>query len=423
MSKPRLSFTVVGELLKGQVFLFDGEQAISIGRTADNAMPLDHKSVSRRHATVECNGERVVLRDLGSHNGTRVGERLVTEHVLQPGEIVGFGEILLRFAMVDGAGAPEAAAQALPAIVPASQDTMTALAQPMDFDELYARAGPTQPVAPEAPPTRRVHPQLIYGLLLAVTVMLGLIGFWRVGQRPPKPPMISVQLRVGDVVPVNVAWQPKPDGLGWLPALRAAESIGQPLDERVADARKTKFRTYVAVHGKALGTTDIPVLGPPLGRLTLRVLVRGIRPESEARAWKRRPVSDRRDYGRRLLERARRLRLRPGAVGPETAKVVHDLELASELLQAIPGEGHRAAEASRESRILRRALDARFDELARRLDILFAQGKLDEAIIAARELVALYPDPETEEYHIVNAYYRDLLREVARADQEAQEKR
>ena len=235
--------------------------------------------------------------------------------------------------------------------------------------------------------------------------------------------MISVQLRVGDVVPVNVAWLPKPDGHGWLPALRAVESTGQPVDERVADARKTKFRTYVTVHGKALGTTDISVYGPPLGRLTLRVLVRGMRPESEARKWKRRPVSDRRDYGRRLLERARRLRLRPGAVGPQTAKVTHDLELASELLQAIPGEGHRAAEASREARILRRALDARFDERARRLDILFTQGKFDEAIVAARELVALFPDPETEEYHIVNAYYRDLLREVARADREAQEKR
>ena len=106
MSRPRLSFTVVGELFKGQVFLFDGEQPISIGRTADNAMPLDHKSVSRLHATVECNGETVVLRDLGSHNGTRVGDRLVTEHVLQPGDIVGFGEVLLRFSTVDGAGAP-----------------------------------------------------------------------------------------------------------------------------------------------------------------------------------------------------------------------------------------------------------------------------------------------------------------------------
>ena len=119
MSMPRISFTVISEALRGQQFAFDGEQPISIGRTPENALALDHKSVSRRHARVDADGGGFVLHDLGSHNGTRVGDKLVSKHTLQPGDVIGLGEILLQFAPLDAAGAavpPPPVSSALPAI-------------------------------------------------------------------------------------------------------------------------------------------------------------------------------------------------------------------------------------------------------------------------------------------------------------------
>jgi len=420
MSRPRLCFTVISDALKGQQFSFDGDQPITIGRTAENLLALEHKSVSRRHARVEANGGETVLVDLGSHNGTRVGDQLVSRHVLRPGDVIGLGEILLEFAPLE----PEAAAEgpsALPAVVPAAAQG-AALARPLTFDEIYAQAAPT-PTTPAAPVRRRAYWPLIYGLLLATVVMVGLVAFWRVGQRTPGEPTIGVKLRVGDVQPVNLAWIPGPDEQGIVRGLDRVDEIGLPTDPRVADARKTKFKTFVAVQGKSLGTADISVVGTPLGRVRLRVLVRGVKPESEGDVWMRKPVSERRAYGHKLIERAKLFQRRSGEVDSQTWKVIHDLSLASRLLESFPDESHRAADAAKTARELRLALAERFDKLARRIDVLFTQGRLPECLAAARELVSLFQDPETEEYYIVNAYYEGLLEEVAAADREAQEKR
>src|SRR5262249_18835536 len=48
---------------------------------------LDHPHVSRLHASLALNGERVVLADLGSSNGTYVdGQRLTRPTTLKPGD-------------------------------------------------------------------------------------------------------------------------------------------------------------------------------------------------------------------------------------------------------------------------------------------------------------------------------------------------
>ncbi|HZI08809.1 MAG TPA: FHA domain-containing protein, partial [Myxococcus sp.] len=68
-----------------------------IGRQAPASVVLEDDSVSRKHAQVEATPQGVVLRDLGSANGTRVnGEPVGTEElVLQPGDVVSFGMVEL----------------------------------------------------------------------------------------------------------------------------------------------------------------------------------------------------------------------------------------------------------------------------------------------------------------------------------------
>lgn len=61
---------------------------------------LAHPTVSRRHAELAVEDDRIVLRDIGSRNGTfllRGGRKVrVDERVVEPGQLVFFGDCLRR---------------------------------------------------------------------------------------------------------------------------------------------------------------------------------------------------------------------------------------------------------------------------------------------------------------------------------------
>lgn len=72
--------------------------ALTIGRGRGCDVAVEHESVSRRHATLSRRGSRLYLEDLGSRNGTRVGQRTLDPN--QPveiavGELVEIGTLLL----------------------------------------------------------------------------------------------------------------------------------------------------------------------------------------------------------------------------------------------------------------------------------------------------------------------------------------
>lgn len=84
-----------GQLAHGYTLLPDsrpsGGQVLTIGRTRNNDVVLDDPLVSRQHATLEL-GQQVILRDLGSFNGTFVnGQRVSGSVRLAPGNEVIFG--------------------------------------------------------------------------------------------------------------------------------------------------------------------------------------------------------------------------------------------------------------------------------------------------------------------------------------------
>jgi pSer/pThr/pTyr-binding forkhead associated (FHA) protein len=83
---------------------------ITIGRLPDNAVMIDNPAVSGHHARVFHEGNRVILEDLRSTNGTFVNGRPVTRHVLQHGDEVLVGKHQIVFdqtaAEPQPAGAP-----------------------------------------------------------------------------------------------------------------------------------------------------------------------------------------------------------------------------------------------------------------------------------------------------------------------------
>jgi serine phosphatase RsbU (regulator of sigma subunit) len=78
--------------------LEDGEH--TVGRSRENAIKVPVIRVSKSHAVLRVDGERMFVRDLGSTNGTEInGERIGTAEVeIRPGALVSFAGTLLRYA-------------------------------------------------------------------------------------------------------------------------------------------------------------------------------------------------------------------------------------------------------------------------------------------------------------------------------------
>lgn len=83
LETPKGSFPLTGKVIR-------------IGRGADVDIRLDDPGVSRHHAEISV-GTDVILRDLGSTNGTYVNGALVAEQALRDGALIGIGSTTLVF--------------------------------------------------------------------------------------------------------------------------------------------------------------------------------------------------------------------------------------------------------------------------------------------------------------------------------------
>jgi hypothetical protein len=87
----------------GTIVLPDGtrfpldDEPVRLGRLPDCEIVLQDAKVSRHHAEIRPRGDEFVLVDLGSTNGTKVNGLRVADHVLSDGDVLGFGDIQLRF--------------------------------------------------------------------------------------------------------------------------------------------------------------------------------------------------------------------------------------------------------------------------------------------------------------------------------------
>lgn len=94
--KPRSSTSVALVHGANRILLPDGESIV--GRGGDATIHLDSPSVSRHHAKVVVEGDRVTIEDLGSRNGTLVsGLRIYAPVELMHGDELRFG--LLSFVL------------------------------------------------------------------------------------------------------------------------------------------------------------------------------------------------------------------------------------------------------------------------------------------------------------------------------------
>ncbi|MFH1130131.1 MAG: FHA domain-containing protein, partial [Pseudomonadota bacterium] len=74
-----------------------GSPSIIFGRSSKCDIQIDQESVSRSHCKVMNTGNSLIIRDLGSTNGTYVNDKSIDEHVLRDGDLIKIGRSIFKF--------------------------------------------------------------------------------------------------------------------------------------------------------------------------------------------------------------------------------------------------------------------------------------------------------------------------------------
>jgi len=143
------------------------------GRDVTSDIVLGDTEVSRQHARITHTAGGYVLEDLGSTNGTFVnGERLISPRVLNPGDLIGFGEgVTLTFdAVSPDAAATIASSVAAPPPTPAPQAPAAA--------PVAHVATPTPATPAERPARRSCLPLALAGGGCLILILACVVGLW-----------------------------------------------------------------------------------------------------------------------------------------------------------------------------------------------------------------------------------------------------
>lgn len=117
---------------------FDGERLITIGRVSDNTVVLNHSNISSHHARLLINGDDLVLEDLGSTNGTSVGnvENKISRAKVTMTDRVFFGSTSYQVRQLinlanEGSGATSSSKQSKSSKAPISAKNSRGLGPPL----------------------------------------------------------------------------------------------------------------------------------------------------------------------------------------------------------------------------------------------------------------------------------------------------
>ena len=199
------------------------EGANLLGSRDDCGLRLDHPTVSRTHAELVVEGERVRLRDLDSRNGTFVDGQRVAQAEVGPGASLSFGQVPSRLEYVPADDL--ATAVRLPALPPPeseiSPDLSTVRSKPVETFALEQLPGLVALLGEGASPERMAQAggaALFQTLPLAAVEISSSAGeaVWFRAERPAPGVPVEVTAGVGVVVR---AWFPRAAQTGPFQAL------------------------------------------------------------------------------------------------------------------------------------------------------------------------------------------------------------
>ncbi len=130
------------------------KERLSIGRKADNDIPIDNLAVSGKHALVVTILDDSFLEDLGSTNGSYVNGKLIKKHALKDGDVIAIGKHEMKY-VNELATADDDEFEKTMIIKPGSASAAVAAAQAAEkavasAEPAAASAAPTAPAAAAA---------------------------------------------------------------------------------------------------------------------------------------------------------------------------------------------------------------------------------------------------------------------------------
>jgi pSer/pThr/pTyr-binding forkhead associated (FHA) protein len=78
------------------------DREVRVGRTSDNHIPLPSRNVSRHHASLYVDRSGLLIKDMGSKNGTFVNEERISSRQIASGDIVRIAEFQFRVVGAQG---------------------------------------------------------------------------------------------------------------------------------------------------------------------------------------------------------------------------------------------------------------------------------------------------------------------------------
>ncbi len=157
----------------GKVYPLEAQE-ITIGRDNSNMIAINDVEVSRRHARMELRGSTYAIQDLGSTNGTFVnGQRLSGIQVLNPGDMVSFGEgIMLMYEAVYDPNATVVASSARAARTMTPVRRPTPMPTPISVPgPAYSGQVPAGPAPMAVAPVKKKNTGLIIGIIVGIIVL------------------------------------------------------------------------------------------------------------------------------------------------------------------------------------------------------------------------------------------------------------
>lgn len=121
------------------------KERLTIGRKADNDIPIDNLAVSGKHALVITILDDSFLEDLGSTNGSYVNGKLIKKHALKDGDVIAIGKHEMKY-INELATADDDEFEKTMIIKPGSASAAVAAAQAAE--KAVASAAPAAPAAP-----------------------------------------------------------------------------------------------------------------------------------------------------------------------------------------------------------------------------------------------------------------------------------
>lgn len=176
---------ILNQGMTGRAFEVNVERT-TVGRVEDNTFQIADPSVSSHHAEIVLKGSDLLIRDIGSTNGTFINGEKITEAVLQPGQTLRFGQVELKIddgKPIAATPTPAAAASApAPAPAPAKKSQDGTMVVPRgvsltDLEQSGVRPSGFDTNASFSKKTNKTNTYFIIGGIVVGVIILGLILF------------------------------------------------------------------------------------------------------------------------------------------------------------------------------------------------------------------------------------------------------